>query len=162
VEVADPVLAKAVRESISPEASMAPAEVVACPTPRPPEVPPAEVAPMKRLPPLEMAWAGEVVPTPRFPVSMNLPASVSRPDLRVEKIKSAFPVKKFWVRREVKAEVVVADPVWSRVLKESLEAVVVAEERLAMVIGVAVAAAIEEVAVKVPKVGEVVADKVKV
>ena len=36
VEVANPVLAKAVLERISPEASIAPAEVVPCPTPRPP------------------------------------------------------------------------------------------------------------------------------
>ena len=36
---------------------------------------------------------GEVVPTPRLPVSMNLPASVSIPDLRVEKIRSALPPK---------------------------------------------------------------------
>lgn len=64
------------------------------------------------------------------------------------------------------AEVVVAveDPssVSSRVLKETLTAVVVAEERLETVMGVVVAAARVEVALKVPKVGEVVALKVKV
>ena len=35
-EVAEPVLAKAVLERISPEASIAPDVVVACPTPKPP------------------------------------------------------------------------------------------------------------------------------
>ena len=36
VEVAEPVLAKALWESISPDASIAPEVVVPCPTPRPP------------------------------------------------------------------------------------------------------------------------------
>lgn len=39
---------------------------------------------------IEKAVPGEVVPIPRFPASLNLPASVRRPDLNVEKIKSPF------------------------------------------------------------------------
>lgn len=64
------------------------------------------------------------------------------------------------------AEVVVAveapSSAASRVLKATLTAVVVAEERLETVIGVEVAAARVEVALKVPNVGEVVAERVKV
>jgi|SRR3990167_5446047 len=67
VEVAEPVLAKAVRERIRPEASMAPDVVVACPTPKPPEMLPVEVAPMNAEPPTERSWEGDVVPTPRRP-----------------------------------------------------------------------------------------------
>lgn len=36
-------------------------------------------------------------------------ASVRRPDLKVEKIRSALPPEKFWVSREVKADVVVGE-----------------------------------------------------
>ncbi|KKT64229.1 MAG: hypothetical protein UW57_C0002G0109 [Candidatus Giovannonibacteria bacterium GW2011_GWA1_44_29] len=61
------MLAKAVRERIRPEASMAPDVVVACPTPKPPEMLPVEVAPMNAEPPTERSWEGDVVPTPRRP-----------------------------------------------------------------------------------------------
>ena len=67
VEVALPKAAKAPPESISPEDSMAPAVVVALPTPRPPEMLPVEVAPMNAEPPTESSWDGEVVPMPRSP-----------------------------------------------------------------------------------------------
>ena len=60
------------------------------------------------------------------------------------------------------APVVVAPPVKSRVLKARRTAVLVAEARLARINGVAVAAERDVVAVIVPKVGEVVADKVNV
>lgn len=105
---------------------------------------------------------GEVVPTPRLPVSANLPASVSKPERRVEKIRLLFPVREFWVRREISEEVVVAAPVKSRVWKESWTDVLVAEDKLARVRGVEVAWESEEVAVIAPKVGEVVAERVKV
>ncbi|MDP3784729.1 MAG: hypothetical protein Q8R12_01475, partial [bacterium] len=49
---------------------------------------------------------GLVVPMPKLPVSNILAASVKSPDLKLEKIKSDFPVREFWVRREVKAPVV--------------------------------------------------------
>ncbi len=66
------------------------------------------------------------------------------------------------MRREVIAPVEVAPPSKSRALNVSLVAVVVAEEKLASIRGVEVAEAKEEVAVTVPKVGEVVAFVVKV
>lgn len=111
---------------------------------------------------MEKMLPGLVVPTPKLPLSKILAASVKSPALKVEKIRSDFPVREFWVRRLVMAPVVVAAPVRSRVLKASRTAVVVAEDKLARVKGVEVAAAMEEVAVIVPKVGEVVADKVNV
>ena len=55
------------------------------------------------------------------------------------------------------APVEVAPPSKSRALKVSLVAVVVADEKLASIRGVEVAAAREVVAVTVPNVGEVVA-----
>jgi len=111
---------------------------------------------------IERAVPGVVVPIPRLPVSANLPASVRSPDLKVEKSKSPFPVLKFWVRSEVMAEVVVAAPYASRVLKAILNAVVVAEERLERVKGVEVAEARVEVAATAPNVGDVVAERVNV
>lgn len=105
---------------------------------------------------------GLVVPMPTLPVSMILKASVRRPDLKVEKIRSPFPVSEFWVRSEVTAPVVVAPPPRSSVRKEILTAVVVAEAKLASTSGVEVAAERVEVAVTVPKTGEVVAERVKV
>ena len=66
-QVALPKAANAPPESISPEDSMAPAVVVALPTPRPPEILPVEVAPMNAEPPTERSWEGDVVPTPRRP-----------------------------------------------------------------------------------------------
>ena len=95
MEVAAPMLAKAVLERIRPEDCMAPAVVVAMPTPKPPDVPPAVGAPTNREPPMERAWAGEVVATPTLPVSKILMASVKNPDLKVENARLPFPVLKF-------------------------------------------------------------------
>ena len=67
VEVALPKAAKAPPESMSPVDSMAPAVVVALPTPSPPEMLPVEVAPMNAEPPTESSWDGDVVPMPRSP-----------------------------------------------------------------------------------------------
>ena len=113
---------------------------------------------------IERAVPGVVVPIPRLPVSANLPASVRSPDLKVENSKSPFPVLKFWVRREVMAEVVVAPKLPTAPVdwNATLTAVVVAEAKLATMSGVEVAPEIEEVAETVPKTGEVVAERVKV
>lgn len=55
VEVAVPKAANTPPESMRPVDSIAPAVVVALPTPSPPEVPPAVDAPMKAEPPTERA-----------------------------------------------------------------------------------------------------------
>lgn len=78
VEVAVPVFANAVLERIRPEASIAPDVVVACPTPKPPEVPPTEVAPMKAEPPIDKSCVGEVVPIPT-----NCDEAMSKEDVAV-------------------------------------------------------------------------------
>ena len=59
VEVAEPVLAKAFWESISPEASIAPEVVVPCPTPRPPV--------RYSFPEMERVCEGVEVPMPMRP-----------------------------------------------------------------------------------------------
>ena len=95
MEVAAPMLANAVLERMRPEDCMAPAVVVAIPTPSPPDVPPAVPAPMKAEPPTDRAWTGDVVAIPTFPVSKILMASVKNPDLKVENARLPFPVLKF-------------------------------------------------------------------
>ena len=62
--MAAPKAAKTPPESMSPDDSMAPAVVVAIPTPKPPEVPPAAEAPMKTFPPTDKSWAGVVEEMP--------------------------------------------------------------------------------------------------
>ena len=133
VEVPAPKAANTPPESMSPDDSIAPADVVALPTPSPPLVPPVVWAPMKALPPTERAWAGVVVPIPRLPLSITLMASVSKPDFSVEKMRLDLPTLKFWVSKEVMADVVVGElpppaPLSSYPRKVSRAAEVVAEE----------------------------------
>lgn len=131
----------------------------------PPVAEKVEVAVCKlAIPCIESIEPGEVVPIPNLPVSDSLAASVKSPDLKVENRRSPFPVPKFWVSKEVMAEVVVAPslPLAPVDLKSTLTAVVVAEAKLARIKGVEVAAEIEEVAVTTPNTGVVVAERVNV
>ena len=76
VEVAVPVLAKAVRESINPEASMAPAVVVACPTPKPPV--------RYSFPEMERVCEGVEVPMPMRPKGEEVEEMLKTGVLEVE------------------------------------------------------------------------------
>ena len=65
VDVPAPKAEKTPPESMSPDDSIAPWDVVAFPTPSPPDVPPVVWAPMNREPPRERAWAGVAVASPK-------------------------------------------------------------------------------------------------
>ncbi len=72
---------------------------------------------------------GEVVPMPSNPPEVRRNPSDKRPERSVEKRRSPDPAPKFWVRRPVMAEVVVALVTTSCVLKTNRAAVLVAPAR---------------------------------
>ena len=76
VEVAEPVLAKALWESISPDASIAPEVVVPCPTPRPPA--------RYSFPEMERVCEGEEVPMPMRPKGEEVEEMLKTGVLEVE------------------------------------------------------------------------------